>query len=166
VIGSALFRGPRPAQLGLATGALAACAMIFGWHAGKIPVPRATPAPPTAWEFPRPTTSDTASDLAILRLRKPWGGGTAFVDPEIAPAPQIQNAEPWRLAGIIERDHQALALILIGSGSTARLEYRAVGDRLPDGSVFVGIDADSATSQEGQPPTVVQHVYRLFENKR
>jgi hypothetical protein len=32
--------------------------------------------------------------------------------------------------------------------------------------VFVQIDADSATSQEGQAPAVVQHVYRLFENKR
>jgi hypothetical protein len=113
----------------------------------------------------RPASSDTAGDLAVLRSRKPWGGGTAFVDPEIAPAP-MQNAEPWRLAGVIERDREALALILIGSGPTARLEYRAVGDRLPDGSVFVRIDADSATSQEGQPPAVVQHVYRLFENKR
>jgi hypothetical protein len=166
VIGASLFRGPRQAQLGLATGALAACAMIIGWHAGKIPVPRATPAPPTAWELPRPAASDTAGDLAVLRSRKPWGGRTAFVDSEIAPAPQSQNAEPWRLAGIIERDHKALALILIGSGPTARLEYRAIGDRLPDGSVFVQIDADSATAQEGQPSAVVQHVYRLFENKR
>jgi hypothetical protein len=165
VIGSSLFRGPRPVQLGLATGALAACAMILGWHAGKIPAPRAAPAPPTAWELQRPASSDTAGDLAVLRSRKPWGGGTAFVDPEIAPAP-MQNAEPWRLAGVIERDREALALILIGSGPTARLEYRAVGDRLPDGSVFVRIDADSATSQEGQPPAVVQHVYHLFENKR
>jgi hypothetical protein len=166
MIGAPLFRGPRRVQLGIATGALAASAAILGWHAGKIPVPRTASAPPTVWELPRAAVSDTADDLAILRSRKPWGGGTAFVDPEIASTPQIQNAEPWRLAGIIERDREAMALILIGSGPTARLEYRAVGERLPDGSVFVQIDADSATSQEGQPPAVVQHVYRLFDNKR
>jgi hypothetical protein len=164
MIGASPFRGPRPVQFSLVAAALMACAIILGWHAGKIPVPRATPAPPTAWELPRPAASDVAGDLAVLRSRKPWGSGTAFIDPESAPAPQ--NAEPWRLAGIIERDNEALALILIGSGPTARLEYRGVGDRLPDGSVFVQIDGDSATSQEGQPPSVAQHVYRLFDTKR
>jgi hypothetical protein len=165
VIGSSLFHG-RPLQLGLVAGALVACAMILGWRAGKIPVPRATPVPPTVWELPRLMPSDTAGDLAVLMARKPWGGNAAFVDPERGPQPQIQNTEPWRLAGIVERDREPLAMILIGSGPTARLEYRAIGDRLPDGSVFVQIDADSATSQGGQPPAVVQRVYRLFENKK
>jgi hypothetical protein len=69
----------------------------------------------------------------------------------------------WQLAGVIERGGEQFALILVGQGAAARLEYRTVGDSLPDGSVLVQIDADSATSEGRQPAAAERRVYRLFE---
>ncbi len=150
----------RRLQLSAAFAAFFAAAVILGWRTGGAPAapPLATPA--EAWTLPQLTASDPARDAAILKARRPWGGGAAFHDID-SPAPA--SRAPWQLAGIVERGNERFALILVGQGPAARLEYRGMGDSLPDGSVLVQIGADSATSEGGQPAAAERRVYRLFE---
>ena len=156
---SALSRR-RLVQLGAAFAALFVGAVILGWRTGKAP--SANPAAPgalAAWTLPQVDVPQTARDAAILTARRPWGGASAFHDIDTPRAPPA----PWRLVGIVQRGDERLALILVGQGPAAKLEYRKTGESLPDGSVLVQIGADSATSQNGQPSVAEQRVYRLFE---
>lgn len=111
------------------------------------------------WSLPQAGSRDIERDLAVLTARRPWGGGEAFADIE-NPAPV---SAPWRLVGVVQRANQRFALILIGSGPGAKLEYRAVGDVLPDGNVLVQIGDDSATSGNDKSLTAGPRVHRLFE---
>ncbi len=164
MIGAALLARRRPVQLAAAFAALLAAAAVLGWHAGAAPSSAAAAAAPARWALPPVNARDPAHDAAILTARHPWGGGAAFRDID-TPAP-ASAAMPWHLAGIVERGDERLALVLVGNGPTAKLEYRAVGDSLPDGSVLVQIGADSATSEGGQSAAAVQRVYRLFDKAR
>ena len=159
--GSALLRGRRLMQLSIACGALLVVAILAGWHTGDAPADGAARLAPAAWTLPSPNVRDPEQDVAIINLRQPWGGRAAFRDPELAPLPG--NAV-WRLAGIVERGGERLVLIMVGP--EARLEYRSVGESLPDGSVLVQIDLDSATSQRGQSGAAERSVHRLFEKPR
>jgi hypothetical protein len=141
---------------------LVAVAGILGWRAGEAPLATAAPAAPAEWALPQVTAPQTARDVAILTSRHPWGGRAGFHDIDSAPSPTIPTI-PWHLAGIIARGDERLAMILVGQGPAAKLEYRATGDSLPDGSVLVQIGTDSATSQTGEPPAARQRVHRLFE---
>lgn len=141
-------------------GALACAAAGAGWRTGAI---AAKPNPPPhrlAWELPKPSVRDTDADLRVLGTRRPWTGGALLRTITAAP---VAPALPWRLVGIAERDNEPMALILVGMGPSAGLEYRGVGDRLPDGSVLVQIGADSATSEQGPSSAAQRRVYRLFE---
>jgi hypothetical protein len=150
-------------QLCAASAVLVAGAVILGWHAGE-PATATAPAPvPAPWALPQINLSDPARDVASLTARHPWGGGAGFHDidsPQRTPAPA---GAPWHLAGIIERGGERFALILVGQGPAAKLEYRAKGDLLPDGNVLVQIGADSATSEAGKAAAAERRVYRLFE---
>ena len=160
--GSALLRGRRLVQLSIACGALLIGAILAGWHAGDPPADEAARLAPEAWVLPSPNLRDPEQDIAIINSRQPWGGRAAFRDPELAPA---GNAV-WRLAGVVERGGELFALIMVGPAGGARLEYRSVGESLPDGSVLVQIDPDSATSQRGQSVAAERSVHRLFEKPR
>ena len=164
MIGAALLARRRPVQLAAAFAALLAAAAVLGWHAGAAPSSAAAAAAPARWALPPVNPRDPAHDAAILTARHPWGGGAAFRDID-TPVP-ASAAMPWHLAGIVERGDERLALVLVGNGPTAKLEYRAVGDSLPDGSVLVQIGADSATSEGGQSAAAERRVYRLFDKTR
>jgi hypothetical protein len=97
-----------------------------------------------------------------LSARHPWGGGAAFQSID-SPRPLPPATRPWRLVGVVERGEERLALVLVGQGPEVKLEYRAVGDSLPDGSVLVQIGTDSATSEGGQSATPERRVHRLFD---
>jgi hypothetical protein len=162
--GSALLHGRRLMRLGIACGVLLVGAILAGWHAGDAPAEEAARLAPAAWALPSPNLRDTEQDVAIINSRQPWGGRAAFRDPELPPPPP-GNAV-WRLAGIVERGGERLVLIMVGPEAGATLEYRSVGESLPDGSVLVQIDPDSATSQRGQSVTAERSVHRLFEKPR
>jgi hypothetical protein len=149
----------RLAQLGLLTAAAFVGALALGWRAGELPQSAPAGEAPTDWSLPAPGARDTERALAVLTARKPWGGGDSFADIE-NPAPV---SAPWRLVGVVQRENQRFALILIGSGPGAKLEYRAIGDLLPDGNVLVQIGDDSATSGIDKSSPAGQRVHRLFE---
>ena len=162
MIGSRLGRR-RHLQLSAAFATLFAAAVVLGWRAGGAPTAAPPAAVPAPWALPQPTESAPARDAAVLKARHPWGGGGAFHDIDSAPAALAASRTPWQLAGIVERGNERYALILVGQGPSAKLEYRATGDSLPDGSVLVQIGADSATSEGGQPAPAGRRVHRLFE---
>jgi hypothetical protein len=162
MMGSALLRGRRLLQVSIACGALLVVAILAGWHAGDAPADEAARLLPAVWKLPSPDVRDPEQDVAIINARQPWGGRAAFQDPELPPP---GNAA-WRLAGIVERGGEWFVLIMVGPEASARLEYRSVGESLPDGSVLVQIDPDSATSQRGQSVTAERSVHRLFEKPR
>ena len=165
--GSPLPPRRRLVQLGAGFAVLFAVAVGLGWRAGEAPTATGALAAPAPWALPEVTASDPGRDVAILTARHPWGGGAAFRDIESTPPPAPPPAViPWQLAGVIERGGERFALILLGRGPSAKLEYRAIGDSLPDGSVLVQIDADSATSDGGQSAAAERRVYRLFEKSR
>jgi hypothetical protein len=150
----------RPAVMFCVLTAIAvAAAAGLGWHVGDVSQIAMRPEPPAAWSLPSPRVADPEGNLAILAARKPWGGTSSFSESE-TPAP---IAAGWRLVGIVQRADQRYALILVGSGPTAKVEYRAVGDTLPDGSKLVQIDDDSATSSSDKFPPNGRRVLRLFE---
>src|SRR5712692_7567532 len=135
---SSLPRRRRHVQLCAAFAALVAGAVVLGWRAGETPTATAAAGAPAPWALPQVSVRDPARDVAILTARHPWGGGAAFRDIDSARAPSLATM-PWHLAGVIERGDERLALILVGQGPAAKLEYRAKGDLLPDGSVLVQI---------------------------
>jgi hypothetical protein len=153
----------RLVQLCAAFAALMAGAIVLGWRTGEAPANTTAPAAPADWALPQVNPPDPARDATILTARHPWGGGAAFRDIDAGPRAPSAPAVPWRLAGIVVRGDERLALVMTGQGAGTKLEYRATGDRLPDGSVLVQIGADSATSQNGEPPVAERRVYRLFE---
>ena len=152
----------RLAQLGLLTAAAFIGALVLGWRAGEIPPSAPAGEAPMDWSLPPAGARNIEHDLAVLTARKPWGGGDAFADIE-NPAPV---SAPWRLVGVVQRADQRFALIMVGSGPGAKLEYRAVGDVLPDGNVLVQIGDDSATSGADKSLAAGQRVHRLFEKSQ
>ena len=164
MIGLSAIAGRRPAQLAAAFAALFAAAVVIGWRAGAPPGSAAAAATPAPWTLPPVNERDPARDVAILAARHPWGGGAAFHDVDAPPPAPL--AMSWHLAGIVQRGDERLALVLVGQGPAVTLEYRAVGDSLPDGSVLVQIGADSATSEGGQSAAAERRVYRLFDKAR
>lgn len=164
MIAGSPFLRRRRLQLAAAFLVLLGGAVVLGWQSGAAP----TEAPPAArsapWVLPQIVASNAARDAAALSARRPWGGASSFVDID-SPRP-VAATQPWQLAGVIERDNERLALVLIGRGPNAKLEYRAVGETLPDGSVLVQIGADSATSEGGQSAAAERRVHRLFDKAR
>jgi hypothetical protein len=166
MIGSALPR-VRLARLAIPAGLIFACALFFGWNAGDTAVPRPPASPKIRWSLPHPRKEDAARDFALIMARRPWGRGSlggAGAQPGKGP----KGAAPpsWRLAGIVERSGESMALILTGAGPAAKLEYFRVGDRLPDGTVLTALARDSATVDGTKPPHAGAHVFRLFDAKR
>jgi hypothetical protein len=148
-------------RLAVAAGTIVSGAVLLGWRAGNTPVPPLPPRAATPWSLPRLDADDPAKDLAVLTARHPWtsgGPGRRALGPAAAPPPPIN----WRLAGIITRNDVTFALIAIGRpGTPSKLEYRRVGDALPDGSILVGINSDNAVSED-KGKAKKQRVFRLF----
>jgi len=164
MIGNLSFARRRRLQLAGALFSLLGGALLLGWQSGTPAEKTPAAARSAPWALPQIKARDAERDAAILSARRPWGGANSFVDID-SPRP-ASTAQPWQLAGVVERDNERLALVLIGRGPTAKLEYRAVGDALPDGSVLVQIGADSATSEGGQPAAAERRVHRLFDKAR
>jgi hypothetical protein len=161
---------------------LVAVAVGVGWRAGKTEVPPLPPLPKDSWSLPKADAEDTAKDLAVMKGKHPW---TGFLDmtkrvtlnkrsatqtpartaPRPAPArPQV----PWRLAGVIQRGDESLVLIATGKEPKTILEYKKVGDSLPDGSILVQIMSDSAKTQAPASESSTSEdpkIYRLFDKK-
>ena|SRR5579863_5028408 len=155
-------------RLAVLSGVAALVAAYLGWQAGQVSVSAGPPLAPTRWELPAQSTEDPTRDLAILTERRPWtnaflaaGAGSVQRGPA-GPA----NSPPiaWRLAGIVRRPSENLALIIIGEASAAKLEYRGVGDVLPDGSTLVQITSETAVTKPAEA-SGEQRVYRLFRGK-
>ena len=163
MIGRLRLSGRRAGLIRLAGAVLLLAAIVLGWRAGHLRAPGDIGVVPAPWALPQRQSSDAEADAAILRARRPWGGSAAFSDPEVVrPAPA---APSWRLVGTVERDDGRFALIEIGTQPGARLEYRGIGEQLPDSSVVMQIDPDSITTQGGAGLPAGPIVYRLFQKK-
>src|SRR5207237_793916 len=68
---------------------------------------------------------------------------------DTATLPRVPVVISWRCVGIFLRDNSPFALILFGPPGATKLEYRTIGEALPDGSTLVQIDTDSVTAQNG-----------------
>jgi hypothetical protein len=170
---------------------LIAGAVVLGWRAGETAVPPLPPLAKDAWSTVTASADDPVKDFQIMRGRHPWTGfldmtkrlqvnrGPAAAAAAAArrPAP-VKPKVPWRLAGIILRGDESFVLIATGQAAKTTLEYRRVGDSLPDGSILVQIMPDSAKTQpapsaappsenpEAPPPEKPETiVYRLFDKK-
>ena len=135
-------------------------AVFFGWQSGEMTVPAAVTPPRASWNLPNVPEIDTAKDLAVLKERKPWGD---LGKKDAAASAQAKAAPPeWRLAGVVDRPDGSYALIAVGKPPSIKYEYRAVGDKLPDGSTLIELSQDSATTKaDDQDGT--QTVHRLLE---
>jgi hypothetical protein len=163
-------------RLAVLSGVAALVSAFLGWQAGQISVSAGAPPAPTPWELPSRPTEDTARDLAILNARHPWtnpllaaGAGAGLpgaAGGAGAAGAGASNPKPavWRLAGIVQRPGEDFALIVVGEPGAAKLEYRRVGDSLPDGSTLVQITADNAVTKSAGS-TGEQRVYWLFRGK-
>jgi hypothetical protein len=149
-------------------------AVFLGWQTGQISVPAIPPPAAIAWVLPSRQIEDSARDLAILSTRRPWTDAflaARSAAPGAAGARQPGAAQPsgakpavWRLAGIGQRPGEKFALIAIGEGGAVKLEYRRIGDLLPDGSTLVQITPDNAVA-EPAGTSGEQRVYWLFRRK-
>jgi hypothetical protein len=129
----------------LATGV----ALFLGWQAGTTEIPRAAAPEPVHWTLPASAETDSAKDMAVLTARNPWNAafaGGSITNKDAA----ARAASQWRLAGIVDRPDGKFALIAIGQPAT-KFEYRAPGDKLPDGNVLVELSNDSATIKADDP---------------
>jgi hypothetical protein len=153
--------------------------VALGWKAGETADPPAGSDAKEQWALAAPKKQDVTKDLDALKSLHPWSG---FVE-QAKPPPRPQAARPtWRLAGIVQRGAETLALITTAQGPAAKFEYRRVGDALPDGSILVQITADSAKTQmpsssdssssSSAPPSdsasdssPEARTYRLFDKK-
>jgi hypothetical protein len=158
-------------RLAVLSGVAAVVSAFLGWQAGQISVPAGPPPAATPWVLPPRPTEDPARDLAILTARGPWTNAfllarSAGIGSEQPEAARASNSKPpvWRLAGIVQRPGENFALIVIGQPDAAKLEYRRVGDSLPDGSTLVQITSDNAVA-EPAGSSGEQRVYWLFRGK-
>jgi hypothetical protein len=118
--------------------------VALGWRAGEPANPLAVPTAKDQWTLTAPKAEDVTKDLGALKSLHPW---TGFVEQKPAARPQAAARPTWRLAGIVQRGNETIALITTAQGPAAKFEYRRVGDTLPDGSILVQITADSAKTQ-------------------
>jgi hypothetical protein len=156
-------------RLAVLSGIAAIVAAFLGWQAGEVTPPAVQSAAPTGWTLPPQPTEDPQKDLTMLTARRPWtnplaaarlaAGGTQ------PGAAQNSNATPaWRLAGLVQRPDVDFALILIGPPGAEKLEYRGIGEALPDGSILVQITSEPAVT-ETAGSSGKQQVYWLFRGK-
>jgi len=162
MIGAASWRDRRALVSIAAAGLAVAAAAALGWHSGQAAPPTSGRSAPAGWSLPQEAGADPAHDAAVLRARHPWGGGASFRD--IDAAPPAPAAQPWTFVGTVLRDGHRYALIRTGP-PTATLDYRVVGDKLPDGSRLDTIDADSITTLGGAGHGEAPIVYRLFKKR-
>lgn len=155
-------------RLAVLSGVAAVVSAFLGWQAGQISVPARPPSPPTPWELPAQPAADPTKDLAILTARRPWTNAFLAAGANAAQGAAAgasgSPAVEWRLAGIVERPGENLALIVIGQAGAAQLEYRRIGDALPDGSTLVQITPDTAVTKPAGS-SGEQRVYWLFRGK-
>lgn len=166
MIGQALLRR-RPGITFWSTGAgvaVLAVAVVLGWRSGQATDRVSAPAKPAAWELPQTVAENPERDAATLRTRHPWGGRASFHDIDAAPVMPAQIRQPWTLVGTVMRDAGRYALIRIGP-QTGKIEYRGIGEKLPDGSTVDKIDADGITTAGGQGRGAQPTLYRLFDKK-
>jgi hypothetical protein len=117
-------------------------------------------APREPWREPRIYAGDPAAALESLAQHPLWEG--APKPPAVAPAEAAPPAS-WRLSGILSDDGSPRAVILLMSGgrSPAQVQYRRVGDLLPDGSRISEISNTTITVESGD----TQHSVRLFSRE-
>jgi hypothetical protein len=162
MIGLPALGGRRAVQVACAAALLLTASVVLGWRAGRETTAAAASAAPTQWTLPGDGADNPERDAAILRARRPWGGGNAFHD--IDSGPVIPTVQPWTLVGTIVRDDRRYALIRVGPPSS-KIEYRGIGEKLPDGSTVDAIDADGITTAGGSGRGAKPIVYRLFTKK-
>jgi hypothetical protein len=180
MIGSQIVRRNLIRIAGVAVVALVG-AVALGWRAGETVVPPLPPVAKDAWSLPKSQPEDIDKDLALMKGKHPW---TGFLNmdkrvtlnrrpenaPPVRPPSRPKPKVPWRLAGIIQRGEESFVLIATGQAAKTTLEYKRVGDSLPDGSILVQIMADSAKTQAPSSESSASQdpqtsVYRLFDKK-
>jgi hypothetical protein len=158
------FQQRRVVVLGLGASLMVAIAVVIGWRNGSAVGVNAAQIPATAWELPHPKLADAEQEADTLRRLRPWGGQTAFNGSE-APTPLRAAAVAWRLVGTVERTTERYALISVAGQPNGHLEYRTVGELMPDGGKLLKIDVDSVTVR-GADANSEGVVYRLFDKKQ
>jgi hypothetical protein len=159
MIGQALWRKPSAALWAAGAAAVLVGATVLGWRSGQASDLARAAAAPSAWELPQTVAENPERDAAVLRTRHPWGGRASFHDIDAAPV-----AQPWTLVGTVLRDEGRYALIRVGP-PTGKIEYRSIGEKLPDGSTVDKIDADGITTAGGPGRGGRPTLYRLFDKK-
>jgi hypothetical protein len=162
MIGQSPFERRRVVVVGLSASLM--FAVVVGWRSGSAVGTSASPIPATAWELPHPKVADAEQEADTLRRLRPWGGQVAFNGSE-APTPVRAAAVAWRLVGTVARAAERYALISVGGQPNGHLEYRAIGELMPDGGKLLKIDADSVTVR-GTDANSEGVVYRLFDKKQ
>jgi len=168
-------------RLGAVALVLTAGSAALGWRAGETPLPPPSAIPKESWELREIKPEDTTTLVGVLAARHPWAG---FID--ASKRPDLRRAArtppkrppppppPWRLAGIVQRGDESFVLIATGQAAQTKIEYRRVGESLPDGSILVQILPDSAKTQpasaapdsdDSPPENPETRVYRLFDKK-
>lgn len=146
--------------------------MALGWNAGEMTPPPPGPIAHDPWSLDQPTQADVTKDVGVLATLHPWAG---IVEAKKPQAPEQRRAPPsWRLAGVVQRGDEKLALIATGKPPRISFEYKRVGESLPDGSILVQITSDSAKTQKSSPSSAEakspssetlasdSHTYQLF----
>lgn len=158
-------------RLGLLAGGATTVALWLGWQAGETPVTPTPNPPPARWAMPEKPAEDPARDLAILTARRPWTNAITGLAGAAQPGQNpggigAPGAPPeWRLAGIVERSDGNYVLIATGQPGSTKIEYRRVGDSLPDGSTLVDIGPDSAIARPADTAGD-QRVMWLFRRRK
>lgn len=158
------FQRRRMVIIGLGASLMFAVAVVFGWRNGSAVGANVPVIPATAWELPHPKVVDAEQQADTLRRLKPWGGSVAFNGSE-APTPVRPAAAAWRLVGTVERATERYALISVAGEPSGHVEYRTIGDLMPDGGKLLKINADSVTVR-GTDANSEGVVYRLFDKKQ
>ena len=133
-----------------AAAALLVATIVVGWlQTGIAQDGDRIVAARESWSEPSTQSKDPGAVLARLAQHPLWrieprqNAGVA--------APSLPPATKWHLAGVIaDRDHPSAVIFVERQGAPGEgLQYRQVGDQLPDGARLVAISVTSITVESG-----------------
>lgn len=150
----------------LAGAAGLALAVGLGWLDAPATAPPAYAPPAEAWSLPTLAQSQSGRGLAEVTALRPWSADRRPAAPP-NPSPTAGPApEGWRLAGIVLRGEERFVLITGGSVNSQDVEYKRVGDTLPDGSIILQISQDSVITEGGASSPGGRTTHRLFDSRK
>lgn len=142
--------------------AAATLSLAFGWQMGQETQQSALAPAAEAWSLPQPQETAPGQDMAEITTKRPWAAegraaGMGAIRPDAG-----SGATGWRLAGTVQRGDQQFALIARGTA----LEYKRVGDSLPDGSIILQINQDGVITDGGSSSPDKKTRHTLFGTRK